>query len=259
MRIDRRKSPSRLPPVFRPSPLTLETPSVPGGAGSRKGSGPGSTGARPGTGVESPEDRKFLERVYAYPVYVLARHQGLDPAAAARRTAAFLSGIFRSPKRHDIKPGLLQLQVYEWFMTGDAGTAPLPADAAALSEDEMWPALEGFYAAEFTKETDIEKLYRNAWRLAVMEEALASLARRYAAKGYSKIFESLLEGLEGPLRSPFYARVSCELGVPDSALRVAADQLRARYREVLRKCFLLAHGGHGEVVLEEELRPLLDG
>lgn len=193
----------------------------------------------------------MLSRIYYYPIYAVLRRLGRESGAAAATAGAMVHRFFAGERAKQHQPGMLQLQVYEWIME-DLPALELDGEGVDATREEA------LYQKECPAGVDVETLFPQLWRLSVMEEALRAVEQRYQAKQQTRLFDALVKALAGPLRSSEYAQASRELGVPDSVLRVAADQLRGRYRDELKRCFYLAQGGGVPPSLEEELRPLAE-
>ena len=72
------------------------------------------------------------------------------------------------------------------------------------------------------------------WALALLERALASLAREHKAAGKSDQFEALKPWLTGDTENLSQAAAARQLNLNEGAVKVAIHRLRRRFREVIK-------------------------
>jgi RNA polymerase sigma-70 factor (ECF subfamily) len=96
--------------------------------------------------------------------------------------------------------------------------------------------------------------FERRWALTLLEQTMARLRSEFEHSGKISEFERLKIFLTTDKQEIPYAAVATELGMNESALRVAVHRLRKRYRELFRE--EIAHTlAEGESV-DEELRYL---
>jgi RNA polymerase sigma-70 factor (ECF subfamily) len=77
-------------------------------------------------------------------------------------------------------------------------------------------------------------MFDREWALAVMDRALQSLAGEFANDGRAKQFTVLKPWLAGDAESLRQSDAGAELGLTESAVKVAIHRLRKRFRELIR-------------------------
>lgn len=83
---------------------------------------------------------------------------------------------------------------------------------------------------------------------------LAALRQDYARRDQTALFARLHPFLGGDVPGASYATVGAELGLSESAVKVAVHRLRQRYRELLRRQILQTVTSPAEV--DDEVRHL---
>jgi RNA polymerase sigma-70 factor (ECF subfamily) len=100
-----------------------------------------------------------------------------------------------------------------------------------------------------------DRAFERRWALTLLEQTMSRLRREFERAGKISEFERLKIFLTADKKEIPYAKIADELGMNESALRVAVHRLRKRYRELFRE--EIAHTlAEGESV-DEELRYLM--
>jgi len=202
-----------------------------------------------------------LCRTYWYPLYVYVRRQGQSPHDAQDLTQEFFARLLErkhlrlaDPDRGKFRAFLLKslkhFLVNEWKKGrtqkrgGGQCVIPLDADLA-----------ESRYAAEPAQALTLDQAYEKRWAVTLLEAVLAGLRESYAAGGRLPVFETLKGFIWGEQATPTYATVAPQLGLTESAVKVAVHRLRSRYRELLRAEIAKTVATPGEV--DEELQHLI--
>lgn len=106
-----------------------------------------------------------------------------------------------------------------------------------------------------------DRVYERQWALTLMEGVVAELESRYAQKGRGDLFQALKPFITATAAAPAAGgapaatAVSHQLGMSDTAFRVATHRLRQRYADLLRKT-VRATLGRG-IDEEAEIRHLM--
>lgn len=77
--------------------------------------------------------------------------------------------------------------------------------------------------------------YDREWATALLERVIAILAGQMAAEGQARRFEVLRNYLSIDAEQIPHARAAADLGIDESAARVAVHRMRKRYRSLLRE------------------------
>lgn len=78
-----------------------------------------------------------------------------------------------------------------------------------------------------------ERAFERSWALLQLERALHTLRDQYEAAGRGRHFECLKEMLTGAPEAGHYQALAAELGMSESAVKMAVHRLRRRFREAL--------------------------
>jgi RNA polymerase sigma-70 factor (ECF subfamily) len=79
-----------------------------------------------------------------------------------------------------------------------------------------------------------EREFDHKWALALLDRALAALARDHEASGKADHFQALKPWLTGDTENISQAEAAARLGVNEGAVKVAIHRLRRRFREVIK-------------------------
>jgi len=213
----------------------------------------------------SPQSADALEklcRAYWYPLYAYVRRSGQLKENAEDLTQAFFARLLEKnfleaaePERGRFRSFLLvalkRFLANEWdrvrAQKRGGGQMHVPLDTE-LAERK-------FQAETTAGEISPDRLYDRRWALTLIEQTMARLRAEFERADKAAEFERLKIFLTVDKHEIPYATVATELGMGESALRVAVHRLRKRYRELFRE--EIAHTlAEGEDV-ETELRHLL--
>jgi RNA polymerase sigma factor (sigma-70 family) len=214
---------------------------------------------------KSPQSADALEklcRAYWYPLYAYIRRTGQSKENAEDLTQAFFARLLEKnflnaaePERGRFRSFLLvalkRFMANEWdrvrAQKRGGGQTHVPLDTE-LAERK-------FQAETTAGEISPDRLYDRRWALTLLEQTMARLRAEFERAGKTVEFERLKSFLTADKSEIPYATVAAELGMVESALRVAVHRLRRRYRELFRE--EIAHTlAEGEDI-DEELRHLL--
>jgi DNA-directed RNA polymerase specialized sigma24 family protein len=178
---------------------------------------------------------------YWYPLYAFIRRRGHDPASAEDLVQGFFAallekevlssvdrakGNFRSFLMAACCHFLANRRDHDRALKRGGGRVFVPIDTVE-AEDR--------YQREVTHELTAERLFERRWATTLLDHVLERLGAEISAAGKGCIFEALKPTLLGSVERVPYARIAAELGCSESAARLAAHRLRARYRALLRQ------------------------
>jgi RNA polymerase sigma-70 factor (ECF subfamily) len=101
-----------------------------------------------------------------------------------------------------------------------------------------------------------DRLFDHAWALTLLDRVLDLLAREYAAKGRSEVFNRLKIVLTQGKGVVPAATLAAQLGTTEGAVHTAMYRLRKRYREILQE--QIAATLHDPSEIDDEIRSLFD-
>ncbi len=214
--------------------------------------------------TSQPGAREALEtlcRAYWMPVYAYLRRSGAPAEQARDLTQGFFTellekrwfkqarrdrGRFRTFLLASLRNYVAHERERERALKRGAGRATFELDAVDA---------ERAFALEPVDSDTPETIFERRWARAVFDRSVSRLAEESKATSDSLRFERLRPFLTDD-SSDGYRRVAHELGVGESAVRVAVHRLRRRCGEILRA--EVAETVHGEADVESELRHLIE-
>ncbi len=191
-----------------------------------------------------PEARAALAALcgrYWYPLYAFIRRRGHDPSSAEDLVQGFFAallekeglssvnrskGRFRSFLMAACSHYLSNRRDHDRALKRGQGRVFVPIDSLE-AEDR--------YRREPTHELTAERLFERRWATTLLDHVLERLGAEMSAAGKGRLFEALRPALLGSVNRLPYASIATELGCSESAARLAAHRLRARYRALLRQ------------------------
>ncbi len=212
----------------------------------------------------SPKSAAALEelcRVYWYPIYAHVRRLGNSPHDAEDLTQEFFARLLqrkyldaaeqaRGRFRSFLLMALKRFLADEWdrarAQKRGGGAVPVPIDTDLA---------ERRFQTDCGSEQPGDRQYERRWAMALLDRTMTRLRQEFEAAGKKVEFEQLKRFLTlGKAEIP-YATVTAELGLSESALRVAVHRLRKRFREIFRE--EIAHTVARTEDVAEEFRHLL--
>ncbi len=80
-----------------------------------------------------------------------------------------------------------------------------------------------------------DRLFARQWALGLLARVLDRLEAESRLAGKAVMFERIRPASQGDGLAPEYRAIAAELGMTQTAVRVAARRLRLRYRQLLRE------------------------
>lgn len=212
----------------------------------------------------SPAAGAALERlcqIYWYPLYAYCRRQGCAPPDGEDLTQQFLVSFIErnsfataTPERGRFRNFLLTS--FKNFLANEhhrRTTVKRGGRMAFVSIDDT--DLETQFRNEPVDSTTPEHNYDRAWAMTLLGKVMKDLKADYAAAGKVAAFETLQGFLTGDKSDQTYVTIGNEMGVSESAVKMAVMRLRQRYGQMLRR--EIAHTLADPAGVEEELRHLV--
>lgn len=211
----------------------------------------------------SPESRTALQTLceaYWYPLYAYARRRGSGPEESADLTQEFFARLLEKPvlQTADRERGRFRaflLTVFKRFLANEAerqgaqkrgaGRPPLSIDASTGEERYRFEPADAWTP---------ERLYERRWALTLLDRVMERLGEEYQGRGKAELFERCKPALIGAETAEPYADLARQLGMAETAVRVAVHRMRQRYRQLLTEEVRQTVETPAEV--DEELRAL---
>ncbi|MBI1290765.1 hypothetical protein GC173_05920 [bacterium] len=218
--------------------------------------------ARQAPGSDAKRALGELCVLYWKPVYCYLRRIGNDPDSAMDLTQGFIASLLEkggvgTPEQERGRFRTYLLAALNHFVAdvrrrdgaakrgGGVPVLPLEVDA-----------VERALALEPVDAMTPEKSYRRQWALALMEDSLAALRRRYEKEGRGALFERLHPQIARGEEAERHAEAAAVLGMTVDAVKMAVSRMRKRYREELRARVAETVADPAEI--DDELRGLIE-
>jgi RNA polymerase sigma factor (sigma-70 family) len=217
----------------------------------------------------TPEARAALSELceaYYQPVFGFLRREGRDEDTARELAQEFFArllqrgevgnadparGRFRSYLLGALKHFLADQRDHDRREKRGGGVVPESLDAPLPGHDTA-PGLQVADPSAVLSDPHFDR----QWALTVMAHALDALAAEFQAEGRAEQFDLLKPWLVGDAAELNQARVAVQLGLGESAIKVAIHRLRKRFRETVRSEVAQTVPEGADV--DEELRYLVE-
>lgn len=213
---------------------------------------------------DTPSSQAAIEKLcqtYWYPLYAYARRRGHSVEDAQDSTQDFFARLLegrwvedadrtRGRFRTFLLTALNRFLANEWdrarAMKRGGGVIAVPLDAAIA---------ESHYCADTNNALAADRLFDRQWAMTLLEHALSRLETEQQRLGKSGEFAVMSSALTAERGDIPYGTMSAQLGLSETATRMAVHRLRKRFREVFREEIAQTVADPNEV--EEEIRYLL--
>jgi RNA polymerase sigma-70 factor (ECF subfamily) len=212
----------------------------------------------------SSESRIALETLcetYWYPLYVYARRRGHDEDDARDLTQGFFAKLLEKnwvgdadPARGKFRTFMLTALKHYMLDEWDRQRAQKRGGGALPLSLDFDTAEDGF-KLELPDDRTPEDVFDACWADTLMQQARERLRREMLEPGKEDRFERLEGFVTGEGKEVPYKEVAEELGLSESAVKVAVYRMRRRFGEILRAEVADTVGDPADV--EPEIRHLL--
>jgi RNA polymerase sigma-70 factor (ECF subfamily) len=192
----------------------------------------------------TPQSDGALEalcRTYWFPLYAYVRRRGHAKADAEDLTQAFFARFLeknylanlnaeRGRFRAFLLASLKHFLINEWKKSQRLKRG---GGEKLLSLD--WETADTKFQVAATNEPSPDQAFDREWALALLAKVIARLRQECAADGKAALFEQLKIFLTAGKGALSHAAAAKNLGMDETAVRVAVHRLRKRYRVLLRE------------------------
>ena len=189
--------------------------------------------------AESRDALAFLCETYWYPLYVYVRRKGHQPAEAQDLTQSFFAELLEKERfqladqergrfRSFLLASLNNFMANQWRRAkaqkrgGSSNLLSIDVDAG-----------ETRYRHEPFHELTAERIFERRWAMTLLEQTVSRLSDEYARSDKADLFAALKGHLGQGATTP-YREVAEQLGMSETAVKVAAHRLRKRCGQILR-------------------------
>jgi RNA polymerase sigma-70 factor (ECF subfamily) len=202
-----------------------------------------------------------LCETYWYPLYAYVRRRGHSPEDAQDSTQEFFARLLaghwvgdadrtKGRFRTFLLTALNRFLANEWdharARKRGGGVVSVPLDTAVA---------ESRYCADTKTALAADRLYDRQWAMTLLDRALTRLEVEHQRLDKAAEFAVLGPALTAERGDIPYAAMAAQLGLNETAVRMAVHRLRKRFREVFREEIAQTVADPNEV--EEEIRYLL--
>lgn len=181
-----------------------------------------------------------LCQIYWYPLYAYVRRRGHPAHDAQDLTQAFFAQLLErhslaaaEPERGRFRSFLLT--VMNHFLASEWRKGMAQKRGGGCQNFSLdWAAAEHRFDLEPATHAAPDKLFEKQWALTLLAEVLDRLEREFQSEGKTDLFAALKQTLLGLRESQPYVELAGNLGMNESAAKVAVHRLRKRYRELIR-------------------------
>jgi DNA-directed RNA polymerase specialized sigma24 family protein len=223
--------------------------------------------ARAGNG--SPDGRAALSSLcslYWFPVYAFIRRQGGSPEDAYDRTQGFFvqllerNSIAKVDRDFGSKFRSWLLRCVKNYLASEHAYAHAQRRLPPENLESLSPSsAEERYEIEPSHDLNPERLYERQFALSLLGSVADKLRAKYVLAGREHVFDALKGCLSGETGQEKYDDLAVTLGLGSvGAVRKAAFDLRAQYKNLLRTEVSSLVDSQDEVVIGRELRHLLE-
>jgi len=213
----------------------------------------------------SPRSRQALAALceaYWFPIYAFIRRQGYAAEEARDLAQGYFLKLLEKGYLRDVRRKVGRFRSFvlvsvKHFLSNERDRErALKRGGGKVSISLDVDAAEGRYTIDPADDAlTPDKLFERRWAMAVLESAMARLNDEFARSGETRRFERLKLYLTGEEPAVPYRDVAGELGLSESAVKVAVHRMRLRFGQVLRE--VIAQTVANPLETDEEIRYML--
>lgn len=215
--------------------------------------------------ADSSRSRQALAALceaYWFPLYAFIRRQGYAAEGARDLTQGYFLKLIDKDYLKDVRReagrfrSFLLVSVKHFLSNERDRERALKRGGGQLAISLDFDAAEGRYAIDPPDDAlTPDKLFERRWAMAVLESAMTRLNDEFARSGETRRFERLKLYLTGEEPAVPYGDVARELGLSESAVKVAVHRMRLRFGQVLRE--VISQTVANPLEIDEEIRHML--
>jgi RNA polymerase sigma-70 factor (ECF subfamily) len=211
-------------------------------------------------GVDADAALAQLCQMYWRPIYSFLRRQGNNPHDSEDLTQGFFAMLLsqESFAHIDEAKGRLRsflLVALRRFAANEYQRHRAQKRGGALAHIPIdTGSAEEYYSAELATEIAPDLLFEKQWAIALLDTVMAKLRAVYVRDGREALFDALKGRFSAEADPTLLGCVAKELGMAESAVKVALHRMRERYRKLLRSEIALTVESPDEV--DEEIMHL---
>jgi RNA polymerase sigma-70 factor (ECF subfamily) len=195
-------------------------------------------------GRNSPEARQALAELcqaYWYPMYAFVRRRGHSAHEAEDLTQGFFADLLARDSLKEVDPSKgkfrsFLLAALQHFLSNQRDRHQRLKRGGKIPHLSLdFHEAESRYQREPGHVETAERLFQRRWALTLLARVLTDLEREVNSENKGPLFERLKPTLMGADDTASYAQIGTELAMSAAAVKVAAHQLRKRFRALLQE------------------------
>lgn len=188
--------------------------------------------------AESNRALEKLCRAYWPPLYAYVRRRVSDVHEAQDLTQAFFERLLEKHYLADADPErgrfrAFLITAFKHFLSKEWDKAKAQKRGGGEGVFSLDFAAQDSSCNEPAVQLTAERAYERQWAVTLLNRVMNRLQREMERNGKAKQFHCL-KGFIGGSGKSSYATAAADLGLSESAARMAASRMRGRYRELLR-------------------------
>ena len=189
---------------------------------------------------DGKEALSYLCSVYWRPLYVYVRHRGYSVADAEDLTQEFFGRLLekdslRTASRDRGRFRSFLLASIKHFLANEWDRANAKKRGGGVLQLSLQvEGAEKLFEADLARELTPEQLFERRWALTTIENVLSRLENEFKRAGKSDLFQNLKSHLTGTGNSMTYAQLARQSGMTEGAVKMTAQRMRRRFRDLLR-------------------------
>lgn len=202
-----------------------------------------------------------LCEAYWYPLYAYLRRKGYSAEDCQDLVQSFFEALIEKNFLKVVSP---EKGRFRWFLMDAISKFAANWNTAQSAQKRGggqnilsldFQAGESRFQIEPADHQTPEKIFERQWAIRVIHLALESLQQAYYVDGKKRMFDQLQTYLIPESRLPTYAETATELGLTETAIKVAIHRLRQKFSRAVRDVVLQTIEDPND--LEEEVNSLL--
>jgi RNA polymerase sigma-70 factor (ECF subfamily) len=208
--------------------------------------------------AEADQALERLCRAYWPPLYAYVRRRVSDVHEAQDLTQAFFERLLEKQflaqaQRERGRFRAFLITAFQHFLANEGDKARTQKRGGHVKHVVFDFDRHEVVAATTSDDWTAERVYERQWAIALLHRVMDRLQREMERNGQARQFQALREFIGGGVQSSYFTPAA-ELGMSESAARMAASRLRGRYRELLKE--EIAHTVSSADEVEDEIRQL---
>ncbi len=182
-----------------------------------------------------------LCQIYWQPLYAFVRRSGRSHHEAQDLTQGFFARLLETKlfERADAQKSRLRnylLASLKHYLINDYHHTQREKRGGKVIHVDIDPEVaEASYNQQAIGQRTPEQLFDREWALTLLCKVMADLDREMTGRGQGRLFAQIKATLVGETTEQGYRAIGKEVGLTESAVKVAVHRLRRRYRQLLRR------------------------